>query len=70
MLTKTCEDTTFADGVTIGDTDGDGITDYRNIGASYEVLNGPEFISIIDGLTGAELDRTDFIPRGDINGLG
>jgi hypothetical protein len=64
VVAKTSESTTFGDGTTIGDTDGDGITDYREIGAQYEIMSGPEFISVINGMTGAELARTDFISRG------
>jgi rhamnogalacturonan endolyase len=70
VVTKTSEGTVFGDGTAIGDTDGDGITDYRVIGRQYEVWNGPEFLSILDGMTGAELSRTDYIPRGDINDWG
>jgi rhamnogalacturonan endolyase len=70
VVTKTSESTVFGDGTTIGDTDGDGITDYRVIGRQYEVWNGPEFLSILDGMTGVELSRTDYIPRGDINDWG
>lgn len=29
------------------------------------VLEGPEFLSVIDGSTGTELARTDYIPRGE-----
>lgn len=70
VVTKTSEGTVFGDGMAIGDTDGDGITDYRVVGRKYEVWNGPEFLSILDGMTGAELSRTDYIPRGDINDWG
>jgi rhamnogalacturonan endolyase len=70
VVTKTSESTVFGDGTTIGDTDGDGITDYRVIGRQYEIWNGPEFLSILDGMTGTELSRTDFIPRGDISDWG
>ena len=70
VLTKTSESTVFGDGTTIGDTDGDGITDYRVIGRQYEIWDGPEFLSMVDGKTGQELARTDFIPRGDINDWG
>lgn len=29
------------------------------------VQAGPEFLSVVDGMTGKELARTDYIPRGD-----
>lgn len=63
MAIKTGEGTIFGDGAEIYDTDGDGITDYREKGANY-IGKGPEFFSIIDGVTGKELARADFIPRG------
>lgn len=67
VFMRTSEGTVFGDGTKIGDVDGDGKTNYR-----YSVLQtanmqymqeGPEFLSLIDGQTGAELDRVDFIPR-------
>lgn len=63
MAIKTGEGTVFGDGVEIEDTDGDGKTDYRTEGANY-IGKGPEFFSIIDGPTGKELARADFISRG------
>jgi len=63
MAIKTGEGTIFGDGTEITDTDGDGITDYRDNGANY-IGRGPEFFSIIDGATGKELARADFITRG------
>jgi len=42
---------TYVGGSTTGDTDKDGITDYR----SQTVKNPPFYISVIDGQTGAEL---------------
>lgn len=63
MAIKTGEGTIFGDGVEIGDTDGDGKTDYRTKGANY-IGSGPEFFSIIDGETGKELARDNFIKRG------
>lgn len=63
MAIKTGEGTVFGDGQEIGDTDGDGITDYREEGKHY-IGQGPEFFSIVDGKTGRELARDIFITRG------
>lgn len=61
---RTAEGTEFGDGYVIGDVDGDGKTDYVNPKTGL-VLEGPEFLSVIDGATGIELARTGYIPRGD-----
>lgn len=63
MAIKTGEGTIFGDGQEIGDTDGDGKTDYRENGKHY-IGQGPEFFSIVDGLSGRELARADYIARG------
>lgn len=74
MAIRTCEGTVFGDGAEIGDTDGDGKIDYRTWVNYYKTGDargwvdhynsaGPEFLSIIDGKTGAEIARTDFINR-------
>ena len=60
---RTSEGTIFGDGREIGDIDGDGITDYRRIGANY-ISGGPEFLSVVEGTTGRELARTNYIARG------
>lgn len=60
---RTSEGTIFGDGQEIGDIDGDGITDYRRAGANY-ISGGPEFLSVVEGTTGRELARTDYIARG------
>ena len=60
---RTAEGTIFGDGTQIGDTDGDGKTDYRVPGAT-NIHGGPEFLSVIDGMTGRELARTDYIALG------
>lgn len=69
MAIKTGEGTKFGDGTQIGDTDGDGITDYRGLGFTTQKIRhyiaaGPEFFSVVDGTTGRELARADFIARG------
>ena len=72
MAIRTCEGTVFGDGQEIPDTNGDGKIDYRTWGnekssspgwADHYNVAGPEFISIIDGKTGRELARDNFIPR-------
>lgn len=71
VVTKTGEGTIFGDGTEIGDTDGDGITDYRSnwlnhyTGPTDKGSGGPEFFSVIDGKTGRELARADFICATD-----
>ena len=71
MVTKTGEGTVFGDGTEIPDTDGDGVTDYRSnwlnhyTGPTDKGPGGPEFFSVIDGKTGRELARADFISSTD-----
>lgn len=60
---RTAEGTQFGDGTTIGDTNFDGKVDYRKKGENY-IPDGPEFLSVIDGITGKELARADYIARG------
>ena len=72
MAIRTCEGTVFGDGRQISDTNGDGKIDYRTWGnlnsskpgyVDHYNSAGPEFISIIDGKTGRELARDNFIDR-------
>ena len=69
---RTCEGMTDYSGHTIGDTNNDGITDYRSFGYSPDgyIDAGPEFLSIFDGRTGIELDRTDYIARNSLSQWG
>ena len=61
---RTCEGMTDGTGVVTGDTNGDGVTDYRGYGAADGFIDaGPEFLTIFDGQTGGELARADYIPR-------
>ena len=71
VVTKTGEGTVFGDGYEIPDTDGDGKVDYRSVwpaghytGDGPKGYGGPEFFSVIDGKTGRELARANFISRG------
>ena len=70
FVTKTGEGTVFGDGKEIGDTNNDGVTDYRNrwpghyTGDSSNGYGGPEFFSVVDGRTGKELARANYIARG------
>ncbi len=68
VIARTGEGTVDGEGVAIGDTDGDGITDYRlrEGDLAGAVLAGPEFLSVFDGTTGAEISRTDWIARGEV----
>ncbi len=71
VLIKTGEGTKFGDGAVIGDTNNDGITNYCNTSlTTYQVLSGPEFISVVDGMTGKELSRANFISRGNLTDWG
>ena len=71
FVTKTGEGTVFGNGEEIGDTDGDGKTDYRDnwvthyTGPSSKGSGGPEFFSVCDGATGKELARANFISATD-----
>ncbi len=72
VFLRTSEGTVFGDGKMIGDTNGDGIINYRySISSNFGYMNaGPEFLSLVDGETGAELDRVNFIPRGNSSDWG
>jgi len=68
VMTRSGVGTKFADGVTIP-TNSSGITDYRtlpaiSLGYMLNSDNVPEYISMVDGMTGKEITRTDNIPRG------
>lgn len=57
---RSSEGTIFGDGTAIGDTNGDGRTDYA-LPDTYN-SEAPEFISILDGESGAEIARAPYIP--------
>ena len=68
VITKTGEGTKDGTGVTIGDTDSDGKTDYRN--TDGRVISGPEFMSVFRGTDGKEVARTNWIARGSVSDWG
>ena len=62
---KTADGTIDGEGKIIGDIN----ADYRN--SRGYVLDGPEFLTVFDGQTGAELATTDYIPpRGKVSDWG
>lgn len=65
LLTRTADGTVDGKGRVIGDAG----ADHRN--SSGYVLQGPEFVTVFDGLTGAAIDTVDYIPqRGDVGSWG
>ena len=65
MMCKTADGTTDGVGRVIGDS----LVDYRNnVG---RILDGPEYLTVFDGLTGRALDTKPYIPeRGDVSDWG
>jgi hypothetical protein len=62
---KSADGTTDGQGKVIGD----GGADHRN--DAGRILEGPEFLTVFDGLTGAALATADYIPpRGDVSAWG
>lgn len=65
LITRTADGTVDGTGRVIGDAS----ADHRN--SSGYVLQGPEFLTVFDGLTGAAVDTIDYIPqRGDVGSWG
>ena len=69
VIMRSFEGTTDGKGNTTGDTNGDGITDYSKSESNLTIfkdrqyiVSTPEFLSIYDGETGEETDRTDLKP--------
>ena len=65
LITKTADGTKDGTDKVIGDSS----KDYRN-GSGY-ILDGPEYMTLFDGQTGAALDTINFpVPRGDVSAWG
>jgi autotransporter-associated beta strand protein len=59
------------EGNDIGDADNDGIINYRySISWMNYRTEGPDYLTVLDGQTGKELDRVSYIPRGNITDWG
>ena len=56
IIVRTSEGTVFGDGTKIGDVNSDGKTDYRVSGVP---TGQPQFISVVNGETGAEISRIE-----------
>ena len=65
MMVKTADGTIDGEGTVIGDS----AADYRN--SVGRILDGPEYLSVFDGLTGRVLDTKPYIAeRGDVSAWG
>ena len=65
LMVKTADGTRDGLGRVIGDS----LADYRN--RAGRILEGPEYISVFNGLTGAEMDTKPYIPpRGNVRDWG
>ena len=65
LMVKTADGTIDGTGAVIGDS----TADWRNKGG--HILDGPEYITVFDGLTGRALDTKPYIPgRGDVRAWG
>ncbi len=70
VVTKTSEGTIDGTGAGIGDTDGDFITNYRYSAVEDDITQGPEFLSVYEGITGKEMDRINYIARDPLSQWG
>ena len=65
VIMKTADGTVDGQGTVIGDPD----VDYAN--ERGYILDGPEYLTVFDGLTGRALATTDYLPqRGDVKAWG
>jgi rhamnogalacturonan endolyase len=65
MMCRTADGTRDGQGRVMGDS----LADYRN--PAGHILEGPEFLTVFDGLTGRAMDTKPYIPqRGDVTSWG
>ena len=68
---KTADGTVDGRGKVVGDPKADWRDTNRTSRTFGKILRGPEFLTIFDGLTGAALATTDYVPpRGNLDGWG
>lgn len=68
---KTADGSTDGTGKVIGDANKDWRTLQEGSNRNGRILDGPEFLTVFDGKTGAELSTVDYIPgRNPIDGWG
>lgn len=71
VVCKTADGTIDGTGRVIGDSTKDWRTYTENDPATGKIVNGPEYLTVFDGLTGAALATSTFIPdRYPLNGWG
>ncbi|SDR88034.1 rhamnogalacturonan endolyase [Mucilaginibacter mallensis] len=71
MITKTADGTVDGTGKVIGDSSKDWRTYDKTSGCYGKIVNGPEYLTVFDGKTGAALSTVPFIPdRYPLNGWG
>lgn len=71
VVCKTADGTKDGTGKIIGDGDKDWRTQKEGDKRDGRILDGPEYLTVFDGLTGAALKTVDYIPgRDPINGWG
>ncbi|TWT37635.1 Rhamnogalacturonan endolyase YesW precursor [Posidoniimonas corsicana] len=71
VMCKTADGTVDGQGKTLGDADKDWRTDQPGSQKHGRILDGPEYLTVFDGRTGAELATTDYVPgRDPIDGWG
>lgn len=68
VVTRLSEGAIFGDSSVIGDVNSDGRTDYRTFTENH-IHGAPEFICVIDGASGKEIAREEFIPTGPVSEL-
>lgn len=71
IAVRTADGTEDGKGKVIGDINADWRDQVQGSRSLGRIMNGPEYLSIFDGMTGAELARTEYIPTRDpIDGWG